>query len=251
MRSTFVFGAIASALAVAAFAGEPVAHWKLDEKEGDSVADSVNKNNGKVTGTPGRTAGKVGGALSFNGKDTYVEIPNSKELENVQEGSYSVSAWFKPENAPPGTDDANDAQYAIVVKTGWHLGLHYGNEKKFMHTHFLKGDTDAVWAGVGTWDTEYEPGSWYHVVGVVDKDARVAKIYVDGELKGTSQEWDEKAVTKEYEQSTWKIGAAAPGAQKWAWNAKGSIDDVRIYASALTDDQVKALYDAGAAGKEK
>lgn len=238
-----------------ASAAEPVlvGHWKLDEKDGEDVADSSSaKNTAKAMNAPGRVEGKIGGAFSFDGKKQHIEIPNSKELEKIQMESYAIAAWFKAENAPPGTtDDANDAQYGIVLRTGWHEGLTYTKEKKFMFTHWLKGDADPVWTGIGTWETEYEPGTWHHVVGVVDKDARVTKIYIDGELKGTSQEWDAKATARDYEQTTWKIGVGSPTADKYGWPAKGAIDDVRLYASKLSDEQVKALYDATAAGKEK
>ena len=233
-------------------AAEPVlvGQWKLDDKDGDVAADSAPaKNNAKAMNAPARVAGKVGGAFSFDGKKQYVEIPNSKDLEKIQMGSYTVAAWFKAENVPPGSDDANDAQYGIVIRTGWHEGLAYGNDKKFMFTHWLKGDPDPVWTGIGTGDSDYEPGQWHHVVGVVDKDAHVAKIYVDGELKGTTQEWDAAAVARDYEQITWKIGVGAPGSEKYAWNAKGAINDVRMYSSALTDAQVKALYDTAVKDK--
>lgn len=238
-----------------AFAAEPtlVGHWKLDEKEGDKVADSSpSKNDAKAMHEPARVEGKAGGAFSFDGKKQYVEIPNSKDLEKIQMGSYTLSAWFKAENAPPGTtDEANDSQYGIVLRTGWHEGLTYTKEKKFVFTHWLLGnDGMPAWTGIGSWDTEYEPGQWHHVVGVVDTTARVAKIFVDGELKGTTDAWDEKAKAKDYEAAiTWKIGIGNPGSPSYAWPAKGAIDDVRIYSNALTDEQVKALFDA--AGKEK
>ena len=118
-------------------------------------------------------------------------------------------------------------------------------------THWIKGDTDPVWKGSGTWQDEYDPGQWYHLVGVVDQKEQVVKIYVDGDLKGTSDPWDAGAKTRDYEQQTWKIGVAAPGSEKYAWFAKAMIDDVRIYKGALTDDQVQALYTAGSKGKEK
>ena len=201
--------------------------------------------------TMARVAGKISGAFTLDGKDNYIEIPNSEKLENVQEGSYTLMAWYKPADIPAGTESDNNAQYGIILKTGWHLGLTFNSDKKFLHTHWLKGDTDPVWTGVGTWDTEYEAGKWYHVVGMVDIKERVAKIYVDGELKGTSQEWDESAKPRDYEQTTWKIGTGSPGAEKWAWHARGDIDDVRIYASALSESEIKAIFDAGSSGKEK
>ncbi len=235
-------------------AAEPalIGHWKLDDKDSDGAIDSSpSKNHGKVANKPGRSAGKIGGAFQFNGKDAHIEIPNSEPLDKLQAGSYSLAAWFKPANAPPGTDDANDAQYGIVIKTGWHEGLSYGNDKKFTMTHWLKGDGDPVWKGIGTWEEEFEPGSWYHLVGVVDTEENVVRIYVDGELKKTSESWESDAKARDYEQQTWKIGVAAPGSDRYAWNANGAIDDVRIYKGTLSEEQVRAIYEAGAAGKDK
>jgi hypothetical protein len=250
MKFNALSALLVSLIVPAVMAAEPIGHWTLDDKEGDTVTDiSSGKNNGKAKNIASRVEGKVGGAFTFNGKDSHVEIPNSKELDTVQNGSFTLCAWFKAEDAPAGTDDANNAQYAILVKTGWHMGLHYGNDKKFAFAYFLKGDTDAVWNGIGTWDTEYEPGAWHHVVGVIEKDNRVAKIYVDGELKGTSTEWDTAAVARDYGNETWKIGTGRPGAEKWGWSAKAAIDDVRIYNVALKEEEVKALYDSGSKGK--
>lgn len=219
-------------------------HWKLDDKSGDTVLDSSTaKNHGKAVSQPNHATGKMGGALAFNGKDNYVEIPTSKDFEKIQDTSYAIAAWFKPEIVPPGTEDtANDAEFGIVMKTGWHEGLSYNRNKQFSMTHWLKGATEPVWNGIGTWEDQYEPGEWYHIVGVVDQKERVVKIFVNGELKKTSDPWSAGAKARDYEQMTWKIGAAAPGNNQYAWFAKGAIDDVRIYKDSLTDDQVKALY---------
>lgn len=232
------------------FAGEPVlvGHWKLDEKEGDVAVDSSpSKNNGKIANNPARVAGKVGGAMAFDGKNQYVEIPNSPELENVQEGSFTLAAWVKAADTPPGKESANDAQYTIIAKTGWHLGLTYTNDKKFIFSYWLKGDTDPAWVGTGAWDMDYEPGEWHHLVSVVDREARTATVYLDGDLKQATEAWDANATPREYDKTTWKIGAAAPGAENWAWYAKAAIGDVRIYNGALSAEKVKALFD----GKEK
>lgn len=230
---------------------DPVGHWKFDdEKTSTSAADSsAGKNAATLMNGPAWTTGKVAGALNFDGKDDYVEIPNTKDLEDVQEGSFTLAAWFKPENAPPGTESANDAQYAIIIKTGWHTGLHYSGDKKFNFAFFIQGDPDPVWAGTGAYEMDYEPGSWYHVAGVVDKAGKVSRCYVNGELTGTSEEWAADAKTREYGQATWKIGAGGPGFANWAWHAKGAIDDVRIYNRALTAEEIKAVCEAGAAGK--
>jgi hypothetical protein len=77
------------------------------------------------------------------------------------------------------------------------------------------------------------------------------RIFVNGELKKKSDPWNKAAKTRDYEQQTWKIGVAAPGSDQYAWFAKGAIGDVRIYKGALTDGQVKALFDASAKREAK
>lgn len=224
---------------------ELVGHWKFDDEKGSAtVADASGRGaNGKIMGSAVLAEGKLGGALKVDGKG-YVEIPNSEDLDKLQEGSFTISAWFKPENVPPGTESANDAQYTLVAKTGWHLGLTYTNEKKFVMTHWLAGEKpeEPVWTGTGAWNDEYEPGRWYHVVGTVDRAAGLVAIYVNGESMNT-QDFKANAAPKKYEKETWKIGMASPGAAQWAWPAKGSIDDVRLYNRALSAAEVKSLYD--------
>ena len=222
-----------------------VGHWKLDDEKGStSAVDAAGKANGKVIGSAGFGEGKLGGALRCDGKGGYVEIPNTDDLDKIQEGSYSLAAWFKPEGVPPGKESANDASYGIVLKTGWHLGLNYTNEKKFLMTHWLAGEKpeEPIWTGTGAWDEDYEPGQWYHLVGMVDRGAGKVSIYLNGEFKN-SADFAPNAPAKKYEKMTWKIGIGNPGASDWSWPAKGSIDDVRIYGRALTAAEVKSLYE--------
>lgn len=83
-----------------------------------------------------------------------------------------------------------------------------------------------------------EKGKYYHAVGVWDKVAGEAKIYIDGELKATVP------ATGEF---------VFPGAHKWfgigadtgvngenAWN--GDVVVARVYDQALTDEDVRNLY---------
>jgi hypothetical protein len=69
-------------------------HWKLDdEKSSSTAADSSGHGlTGKLVRNPLWTEGKVGGALTFDGKDGHVELPRSKEMDALQAGSYTISA---------------------------------------------------------------------------------------------------------------------------------------------------------------
>jgi hypothetical protein len=224
-----------------------LAHWKLDDaKDAEKVADASGREHaGKVVGTAGRAEGKRGGAFTFDGKGGHVEFAGSADLDRVHEGNYSLAAWFRPEVAPPGRESANDAEYGIVIKAGWHVGLHYNWDRKFMMTHWLAGEKEEepVWKGVGTWEEQFEPGAWYHVVGVVDRGAGKTHLFVNGELK-VGDEWTPGAKARKSDGVPWRVGIANPGADQWAWPARGAVDDVRIYNRALSPMDVKALFEA-------
>src|SRR5262245_51064299 len=58
-----------------------IAHWKLDENSGTTTADATsNRNDGTLTKGPTWAPGYIGSALSFDGVNDYVEVPNSAIL---------------------------------------------------------------------------------------------------------------------------------------------------------------------------
>ena len=71
-----------------------VAHWKLDETEGDTAYDGATGNHGTLHGDPifHPQGGIVDGALLFDGLDDYVSTPF---IVNPAERAFSVFAWIK------------------------------------------------------------------------------------------------------------------------------------------------------------
>ena len=68
-----------------------VGWWKFDEGSGTVAYDSSgNGNDGNLTNGPTWATGKIGGALSFDGVDDYVELDNF-ELG----GEMSFSVWVR------------------------------------------------------------------------------------------------------------------------------------------------------------
>jgi hypothetical protein len=88
--------------------------------------------------------------------------------------------------------------------------------------------------------TKPNPGQWYHVTGVRDVVKGELKLYVDGELVAT------KSACALDSSST---GNTVIGRAKFGGNQvdflDGTIDQVHLYDRALTDAQVRTLYESG------
>ncbi|KPK37787.1 MAG: hypothetical protein AMJ65_13795, partial [Phycisphaerae bacterium SG8_4] len=60
---------------------ELIGWWKFDEASGTTAYDSSgNGNHGTLIGNPQWVAGKIGGALDFNGTDSIIDIPYSPDM---------------------------------------------------------------------------------------------------------------------------------------------------------------------------
>lgn len=234
-----------------------VGMWRLEEGVGDSAQDAsgfgISGNLGAGGVCPGaaecplwRTESEcglgLGKCLEFLGND-YVEIPNAAHLENVQEGNYTLSVWYYPNFVPPA-GDTNTATHGIMIKRGWHSGLSYLSSKKFRMGHYLVGDiSKAVTSG-----NVFEPLRWHHIVGVVNKDAKMTIVYVNGRKEGELNWGAGDPTAREYTTRPWRIGVASIPAESGTnqWYANGKIDGVYIYSNALNAEAVGRMYAAEA-----
>ena len=93
-----------------------IASYSFNEGSGTTVADSSGNNlSGTIVGATWTTGGRYGGALSFNGTSSYVDLGNPAAFQ--LSGSMTVEAWVKATANP-----ADDGQ--IVAKSngsGWAL----------------------------------------------------------------------------------------------------------------------------------
>ncbi|MCG8623307.1 MAG: hypothetical protein MJE68_15115, partial [Proteobacteria bacterium] len=73
-----------------------VSYWTFDRQDirGNTVKDVWGKNNGTIVGDPKRVAGRVNGALEFDGSDDYVNLTNLGGFGN-QLGTSTFEAWIK------------------------------------------------------------------------------------------------------------------------------------------------------------
>ncbi|HYF50203.1 MAG TPA: LamG domain-containing protein [Planctomycetota bacterium] len=215
---------------------ELVGWWRLDDGKGTAALDSAGKSNGVLMNGPEWVKIDGKSALHFKDDAHYVELPNSAALDTLQDGDYSVAAWFRPDSNPVSEDDRNHCGYSIIAKAGNHAGLHYYHDGYLTMDHWLRDNKRAMAVARGT----FPPQRFYHVAGVLSVTRGETLIYVDGKLLGRGV-WPAGTPTRPYGNTTWKIGIAAPGAAEWSWPAKGAIRDVRLYKGLLTEKEIEAL----------
>jgi hypothetical protein len=218
--------------------------WHLNETVTNNATtvgahvDSTSNNNDANQVNNDDVSGKISNGQDFEGdaRDEYVLIPNSASVENVQEGDYTIEAWFYSDATPPGTGNAWNSGYAIVIKPGWHIGLYLNSSRAFGMGHWLTGD-NAVYTFSGAKNNT----TWYHVVGVVSRSDGHVKIYVNGVNEGTST-FAAGTAAREYGTATWRIGIATTGRGDWAYPANGEIDEVRISSTARSAGWIETSY---------
>lgn len=220
-----------------------IAQWKLNETGGTVANEDVAGLDATVQGGALFVPGKIKNALEVNnGTDglgsKYAQAPStSATVNDVQEGTYSISAWFRPYSVPSGTGASQF--YSIVTKSGQHMGLVYNSQQKFVARHYLAGPTLMI-ANSGT--ATYPINAWHHVVSVVDKAAGTLKLYVNGTLAGT-QSFTPNAAAFEYGTTPFRIGISGT-----EWAADGIVDQVRVYNAALTEAEIQELASEVPAG---
>ncbi|HEV3025924.1 MAG TPA: protein kinase, partial [Planctomycetota bacterium] len=220
-----------------------VGYWPLDEGSGQAAADASGKGHTATLAGTEWVPGKFGSGLRFDGAQSMMELPSSADLDRLQEGDYTLAAWFKPEAIPA----AGQEPYAVIVKAGRHTGLVFDAEGRFYMGHWVaeNGGTylhNATFRG-------FDANVFHHVAAVVDWTHGATRVYVDGALEKTGEWPRPKPAAFGYGNTPWRVGCATSGASQYRFPAKAVIDEVRLYARALSDAEVQVLYRARLAGK--
>lgn len=69
-------------------------HWTFDDGSGTTAHDSSGANNAGAIANGSFVAGRIGGALQFDGATTTVSVGNA-QLLNLDRDSFTVALWFR------------------------------------------------------------------------------------------------------------------------------------------------------------
>jgi len=210
--------------------GKLVGWWKLDETSGDTAKDSAGNNDGRLVGDPQwqPSAGKVGGALELDGDGDYVEIPNESNFDITTE--ITVSAWIKANQF--------DKEWQAIIAKGdstWRIQRNQNKDSLEFACSGLKIPSGSPYGSLYG-EKSVNDGQWHHIVGVYDGSKMY--LYVDGTVD-TSQPASGRINTND---EPVYIGENSERTARF-W--EGLIDDVRIYNYALSEGEIKTIYNEG------
>lgn len=198
-----------------------VGYWNFNEGAGKMAADgSGNKLNGDLAGNPKWIDGKIGKALSFNGKEDYVDVPDMVTPEYM-----TFACWFK--KTGPGSGGV--PRLHSRGTSPWSIEYGIGNTHQPNQLEFYFAFQDGSTAG---WLPFFEPkeGVWYHTA--ISYDGTWVRAYVDGAEVYSNDQWKGKKIN----QGISRIGGGALGDA-----FEGQIDEAILFNIAISENDVKSL----------
>jgi hypothetical protein len=202
-----------------------VSYWPLDSDLLDVADDNHGTEDGGVI--PFET-GKFGNAINLDGTQNVIITGGDESEFDFTGGSMTVSAWCT-------TTALNTSWQCLVAKgegNGWRMHRR-GGESEFAWTGGV-GDTPAHGTQIMV---ASEPETWHHLVGVTESVSGIETLYIDGVEVATKS-----GAVLEDRGNRMRIGEN-PDALGRGWN--GKVDDVAIWARALSADEVAEIWAAG------
>src|SRR6266487_4289662 len=207
-------------------------YWKFDENAGTTAADSSGRAmTATLQGGAGwQAGGRKGPALWLNGTTAYAETAGPV-LNTAQ--SFSVAAWvYRTQGGVNRTVVAQDGGQASSFLLQYHPAS--DRWRVVVPGAVDRNDPTSVLL------TSIEPallGRWTHLAVAYDANLEQLRLYVNGRLSAA-----QVGVTVQSAGGKLSIGRAR-------WNGgnvdyfPGGIDDVRAFGRALSDGEIRKVYD--------
>ncbi|HTL56953.1 MAG TPA: LamG-like jellyroll fold domain-containing protein [Candidatus Limnocylindrales bacterium] len=215
-----------------------VSWWRA---EGDA-SDFFGGNTGSILSGITFMPGKVGEAFKFDGNTGAIVVPPAPNLA-VQ--SFTIEAWINPTDISlprPILEYGDPGQYSYIqfwYSFGGGPGCLYGIVRD-------ASLTDSAY--VASVSGLIVPNQWTHVAFTFDPVAHVANLFVNGTNVATNTF---SGLIQPKSNLSVNLGYRPVGSVD-IWGGRrhvGGLDEVSIYAHALSTAEIQALYSADSVGK--
>jgi hypothetical protein len=207
-----------------------VAAWLFDTGSGNTAIDSSgNGHDGELIGNATwEQNGKFGSALSCDGTEAYVLVPDHEDFEF--DGDFSIACWFQNSVTPSDHSALATKGYDKPSDAG-------GDARPWYLVYFLTSGTVDLYlrdaAGTNSrvsGTTPVNDGQWHHVVAM--KAGSEVKIYIDGKEDASAAATD--ATYGENDQPL----AFMVHFHRWI---NGLMDEVAVFDKALSEAEIAAI----------
>lgn len=179
-------------------------------------------------------------SLDFDGTNDYIDTGH--HFSTVFDGSWTMSAWVKPDDGQPSSagmfagvadGDGGGSRISFLVKTNGKVGFTYeSNDGAYTDCE----SSSAVWSN--------GESTWKHIVATINETDGAMVIYVNGSSVGTAteDEYDDMS-TYSADEEFYIGGRNNNGTVNLPF--AGLIDEFGIWDAALDADAVSAIYNSG------
>jgi hypothetical protein len=203
-------------------------YWKFDERRGVAAIDSSGCGNDATIAGPARTPVTAGYALDFDGRDDYIEIAARPALDNLD--AVTMAAWIYPHA---------DSHWHVLDKGDGDKRLYAEGIDRRLDGRIRYTGSHAYSASLGG---TIELNKWQHIALTWSRATNSTRLYHNGaEVQYSSREIGSGSVLDD---TAFPYTIGARGALSDVTFFDGLIDEVRLYGYALTEEEIRNIYDS-------
>ncbi len=199
-----------------------VSYWPFD----GNAYDSSGNNDCVLYGSPVFEAGISGQGLKLDGTDDYADCGNDASLE-IGTSDWTITAWIKLETTQPTWTGIIEKGGTTLTTEGYWLSYYLTNGDLRL---YISDGTTREYLDSND-NLNLNDGAWHHIAAVYDRNDK-AYFYLDGTGIGSyPTSFNNADITNP--SRPLKIG--------YNTNPKGTIDEVKIFRKALTQQEIRTL----------
>jgi len=214
-----------------------ISHWPIEKGTGKTVSENTGLSNpGRISGAEWHKDGSRT-ALKFDGEDDSVDFGTSPVYEQVE--AITVLLWIKPQKdimrmeSVIGRAWRNPFGLYTRKGNGLEVSIFLGNYKGHgWYTDVVGGSLYCTKSGI------ILPGQWNMVGFSYDRESKILQIFHNGKIAAKSNTRQGGAYLCSPSSQPLSIGCF-----DGMTHFKGLMDDVRMYNYALSEEEVKKIYE--------
>ena len=213
----------------------PLIQFDMEVLNGSSLTNLANGEAVAVTGNPKLEKGKEGeNALRLDG-DTYIDLGTSFQPEK----DYTLMGWIKQD---PGAADGQafvSRSYSSVIDD--QLGVMLKNGTVIHEVSFKKGNGNTDYQAISS-PADAPQGRWNHIA--VIRSGPEVNIYINGVLSQSQGSLSDEPFAVNSKNMYVGRDCDKSGTPYTQHAYRGLMDDLRLYDTALDQEEITEIYEA-------